>query len=173
MKLYKNSFSAKLYQYFYSVNDWQMPKSLCPYFWKLVIAYLLFIPLEILAMPFNICVVIYNVIKQEKAFKGMFDCDIPPIGKVLIVALFCSLLTGLFYAFIPLINLFHPVSKEVLIGGYVTDFFALIIGIVAFFVWYKDNDNLMKDYISAKIKGICPRIEWTNDNRKAPFDNLD
>jgi len=163
MKLSKKSFSAKLYRYFYSINDCEMPKSLCPYFWKLVIAYLLFIPLEILATPYNLFHIIMNKIQKKDAFHDICSHDMTPISKVFIVALISIILFAIFYAFIPLIHLFHPVSKNMLINAYILDCAFIILGIIGFFAWYKDNDNLAKTYISAKVKRICPRIEWTDN----------
>ena len=49
MKLNINSTSAQLYRWFYATTT--MPQSLCPYFWKLVIMWLLILPYSILSLP--------------------------------------------------------------------------------------------------------------------------
>lgn len=49
MILNHNSISAKLYRWFYGTNV--MPNNLCPYFWKLVIAYTFALPVLILTLP--------------------------------------------------------------------------------------------------------------------------
>lgn len=49
MKINYNSLSAKIYRYFYTTET--MPTNLCPYFWKSLIATILFIPYYILTIP--------------------------------------------------------------------------------------------------------------------------
>jgi hypothetical protein len=50
MNLSKNSNVARLYRWFYATRT--MPNSLCPYFWKLVLMWILIIPYTILALPY-------------------------------------------------------------------------------------------------------------------------
>jgi hypothetical protein len=52
MELNRNSFSAKLYRWFYATKE--MPQNLCPYFWKLVATFILALPVFILTIPFEI-----------------------------------------------------------------------------------------------------------------------
>ena len=52
MKLNQNSISAKTYRWFYMTKD--MPTNLCPYFWKLVIAYTLLIPVSLVTLVYQI-----------------------------------------------------------------------------------------------------------------------
>jgi len=52
MKLNKNSISAKLFRWFYRTSE--LPTNLCPYFWKLVMAYVFVIPLFIISLPYVI-----------------------------------------------------------------------------------------------------------------------
>ena len=49
MKLNSNSISSKLYRWFYGTND--LPNNLCPYFWKLVLAWLVLIPYSLVCAP--------------------------------------------------------------------------------------------------------------------------
>ena len=49
MKMNYNSLTAKFYRWFYEVD--YMPSNICPYFWKLVIAYLLCIPKFVITYP--------------------------------------------------------------------------------------------------------------------------
>jgi acyl-homoserine lactone acylase PvdQ len=49
MKLNINSTSAQLYRWFYATE--QMPQSLCPYFWKLVLMWVFILPYTILSLP--------------------------------------------------------------------------------------------------------------------------
>jgi hypothetical protein len=49
MKLNINSLSARLYRWFYATS--QMPQSLCPYFWKLVLMWAFILPYSIISLP--------------------------------------------------------------------------------------------------------------------------
>ncbi len=49
MKLNSNSIQARLYRWFYDVEE--MPQSLCPFFWKLVMMWLLLIPFGVFTIP--------------------------------------------------------------------------------------------------------------------------
>lgn len=50
MKLNKNSVSARLYRWVFATN--KMPETLCPYFWKLVLMWIVLIPYTILSLPY-------------------------------------------------------------------------------------------------------------------------
>lgn len=52
VKIKKNSLHAKLYRFFYGTDT--MPQSLCPYFWKTVLAFLFLLPLVIVGAPFYV-----------------------------------------------------------------------------------------------------------------------
>lgn len=52
MKLNHNSLSARLYRWFYITED--MPQTLCPYFWKLVVMWIFIIPVGILELPLTL-----------------------------------------------------------------------------------------------------------------------
>ena len=52
MKLNRNSITSQLYRWFYAT--YKMPQTLCPYFWKLVIMWILIVPYSILALPYVI-----------------------------------------------------------------------------------------------------------------------
>lgn len=52
MKLNQNSPSAKLYRWFYGTEV--MPTNLCPYFWKLAVAYIFALPVAIWTFPYTI-----------------------------------------------------------------------------------------------------------------------
>ena len=52
MELNLNSLTAKLYRWFYKQNE--MPSSLCPYFWKMILACILYIPLFLFDLPSRI-----------------------------------------------------------------------------------------------------------------------
>jgi hypothetical protein len=61
MELNLNSLTAKLYRWFY--NQYEMPNSLCPYFWKMIIMYVFIIPYSIISLP----QIIFELITKERS----------------------------------------------------------------------------------------------------------
>jgi hypothetical protein len=70
MRLKSNSISARLYRYFYGTEI--MPTSLCNYFWALVLAYLLIIPLEIFGLVGTL--ISYKLILRPVTITPIFKC---------------------------------------------------------------------------------------------------
>jgi uncharacterized Tic20 family protein len=52
--LKRNGISATIYRWFYGLELYELPKNLCPYFWKSVLMYLIIIPYIVLCLP--ICI---------------------------------------------------------------------------------------------------------------------
>lgn len=149
MQLNKNSVSARLFRYFYSTEI--MPQSLCTFFWALVLAYTLVIPLEILGLLGRIP--IYLIDKKGGGFlpKNPFFKTVMTIFTVVI--LYC-----LFVCIYPIIHTFHPIEGMHLGASIFLDIVILIFGI---FIYTQQTDNsIIPAYIKAKAKGICPRIDW-------------
>ena len=61
MKARKKSIHARLYRFTYG-SRYGLPDSLCPYFWKLVVSLVWFVPNLILQLP----VLIYNYFAKEE-----------------------------------------------------------------------------------------------------------
>ena len=62
MRLNENSFTPKLYKWFYGVSESQgLPKNLCPYFWKVLLMYSTFIPYVLFSIP----VVVYDLFDKQ------------------------------------------------------------------------------------------------------------
>ena len=62
MRLNKNSFTSRLYKWFYGVREYQgLPNNLCPYFWKVVLMYLTIIPYTLISIP----VVVYDLFDKQ------------------------------------------------------------------------------------------------------------
>lgn len=56
-----SSWHASFYRWFYALDRWyKMPKSLCPYFWKMLIAFVLVVPCTLCALPWLIIRGLYN-----------------------------------------------------------------------------------------------------------------
>jgi len=143
MKLKTSSLSAKLYRYFYETE--KMPKSLCPYFWKLVVAYLLILPLEIIGLPYTIVMFLFKLNKNVCPF---FKAVLTPLGILLLVALF--------FLLSPITQFFLPIKADNVIAGGILDVI-IIIAVVCSLI---DGDFLVKDFVKAKVNKVCPRIDW-------------
>jgi hypothetical protein len=143
MKLKSSSLSASLYRYFYNTED--MPNSLCTYFWKLVIAYLLTIPLEIIAIPCTLFSWLYDLSKESPAVRAA--------ASSILIFLFCLFL----FLLIPIIQFFIPISRALVIDTLITDITLIVILI---FYYFKECNFLVKDFIIAKAKKVCPKIDW-------------
>ncbi len=68
MELKLNSFNSKLYRWFYYKSKDEMPKSLCPYFWQLLIMYVFIIPYSLIALPY----LLFNKRENESFVAGIF-----------------------------------------------------------------------------------------------------
>lgn len=158
MNLSKNSFSAKLYRFFYNTDD--LPNNLCPYFWQLLLAY-------ILVIPFILPVIILRYGTDK-------NIDIPAaiiIGIRLVVQF--ALITITSMIIIP-INLFTGLFNLKVIDFMIT--FAiigyLIVAIIGLFFLVDKlstlttNSNkisIVGEFIKAKYNNYCPKIDWVDE----------
>ena len=144
MKLKTSSLSAKLYRHFYETE--KMPKSLCPYFWKLVVAYMLVLPLEIIGLPYTIVMFLFKLNKNVCPF---FKAVLTPLGILLLYTLYILLS--------PITQFFLPIKTDIIIMAVIFD---VMIIIAVVYNLIKDGDFLVKDFIKAKLNKVCPRIDW-------------
>ncbi len=184
MTINYNSFSSKLYRWFYGTN--KMPNNLCPYFWKLIIAFVLAIPIFVLTLPFEIA--------QLFAKKTLEDFDKTPIH----IRLFISVLTVLFLicvaAVLAPISLFFGYVPEK--GTLIQDLFilgtfiwilVLFFGSIKLFDYLKDRyssnsgnrkrnkvkgDNILIEFVKAKYNKYCPKIEWVDNKTEYEYDDF-
>ena len=173
MELNLNSFSAKLYKWFYAIETnkyWtieaQMPKTLCSYYWELVVAYILAIPLAVLIVP----TYLFEQYKGDKSHERI------GAGFVLwsVVFIFFTLIYPLFeyFSILPIIgNLFEAscILWSIII------IIAMAIGCGIFWdyladriennrTYYEKKPNLLIEYIKAKKNKYCPKITWIKNN---------
>lgn len=179
MQINYNSLTAKLYRWFYATS--KMPSNLCPYFWKLVIATIFAVPTAIITTP---AVLINRDREFEIAERYAFGlmtwlglvfgaCVLSTVSLFWIVAAKDSLL-----------DIMNHIGIFVLV---LTIGFGSIIGIVfsikflvdrrreanAPRVWddsnyeWVPNPNYKKpapaiaaEFIKAKYKKYCPKIDW-------------
>lgn len=162
MILNENSFSAKLYKWFYGKTE--LPISLCPYGRKLILAYLTLIPLSILGLP---CII-------SEYFEKNYEIGESKMSDR--VGLSCIL-----YFFILLLICMGS-SIFWLLDDYPKDTFVYSVGPIGVFLWVAvlscfifwgvktthryvysiipENNNVIIEYIKAKKNKICPKITW-------------
>ena len=183
MELNTNGVSARLYRWFYLTD--RMPQSLCPYFWKLVIAYIFALPVGIIALPMR-------VTKTDDEFDNF--------GERLFFGAFLWVLFALAFAIVvgPISTIFIGIlnDKSFLSHIQVIGFISLFTGItIAFtygiiylfekrkqakrrkkseYIWndkgdyipnpeyvpYTPKPNIIVEFIKAAYNKYCPKIDW-------------
>jgi hypothetical protein len=158
MELNKNSISARLYRWYY--NN-QLPTNLCPYFWKLVIMYILIVPFVVISLPI-LLIDRFKIANSEKVDIIFSSCffyfGLYLVGCILMVPLY------LLY-FIP-INGFT--QNSFMLG--VTMFLLLCgIGLTELCkliyhgeepVFKEKKPNILVEMAKAKYHKYCPQIKW-------------
>lgn len=154
-RIKEDSFSAKLYMYFYDIDKLdEMPKGLCSFFWKLVIACIFVIPLEMIGIPYTL-------------FRLMFNSPkFTPLLKAGVSFLLFLCMCALYLSILPIINIFCKQDPKILVDGYILDIMLLIIGLVILYFYTVNNDTIVGNFIKGKFEGICPRIEWIKSDKK-------
>ena len=162
MKLNKNSISAKLFRWFYRTSE--LPTNLCPYFWKLVMAYVFAIPLFIITLP-------YAIIDKDSCNESL--------GNRIWVGFVCWFILLLLIPALSPIMLFWytPVKDSFLEILIHCGFFVWLTGLIIGVMWFihhleekiKERRNLPKkekrsniivEMVKATYYKYCPKIDW-------------
>lgn len=177
MKLNLNSVTARLYRWFYTTYD--MPQSLCPYFWKLAIMWTFIIPYSAVALP-----TLFSKDERykmiERFFFGMF------LWMFLFVGLIClTPITYFFVGWLPETLFIGAAQRAGLVGDLVVAVVCILFGIIYLIkraydrkhqrqremIW-KDGQlvpnpdyqpkrpNLIVEFIKATYNKYCPKIDW-------------
>jgi hypothetical protein len=169
MELNINSLSARVYREVY--NTRHMPESLCPYFWKLVLAY----PLIVVLLPLLIPTWIMMKFQKDEP-----DTDVPIGAKALIGVLiygfvFIVFAVGMFISSYWITYYQGTAMYSFYVGG---SFISLILGVTGIVLWvihlidnrkYKrkfnneyveQKPNLIVEFVKAKYNKYCPKITW-------------
>jgi hypothetical protein len=156
-----DSFFVRLYRYFYNMDCYEsMPNGLCTYFWKLVFACVLIVPLEIIGLPNTLLRLILRSDYHPPFAKAGMTC----------VFIFCSMV--LYLCLLPVVNIWYPQSPDDIFGAYILDSVILIILLIIYLI-SSNKSNLIGQYIRARSKGICPRINWVKPKPKPTPKSLD
>lgn len=177
MKLNYNSISAKLYRSFYAKS--YMPESLCPYFWKLFIAW----PLTIIFTPLLIPYWIFIYLTKENDNETVFPLKVLSgvILYVLILGLFSTVITisSLWITYYEGSDLFgfYLIGWVYVLGASI----ALIsLGVIKFkqyrkekkwqresdpnFIYEEDKPNIILEFIKSSYHKYCPKITWEKND---------
>jgi hypothetical protein len=177
MKLNSNSISSKLYRWFYGTND--LPNNLCPYFWKLVLSWLVLIPYSLFCLP----VILHELF--DKTYRFTDNSTGKRIGYssltyALLFFIGCMLSSIGWFFIEPEKDSFYQFMGTL---GFVIWVVSIIIGIVegfkAFKEWnysrkikYDENGRriwnqpkeektyLVVEFAKAKYNKYCPKIDW-------------
>jgi hypothetical protein len=179
MNLNYNSITAKLYRWFYA--KYEMPKNLCPYFWKLVIMWIFIIPYTILSLPY---------IAMYKWNKGDSVAEKPGTGLFLyfILGLFLSAMFSIsaFWIWFPDDTFLSNIQSV----GIVVWITAFILGIIEGYKFLrtmyleskrkrdydrmfdknnyikpKRESNIIVEWVKSTYNKSCPKIDWNQTNK--------
>lgn len=168
MKLNKNSFSSRFYKWFYETSI--LPTNLCPYFWKLLLAWVLValfgLPSIISLIPFLIIVIFKQEAKyllKENKYAAIL------VGFIIWLALFA--LTCIVFFFLTLFGVLPYVDGSNIaplqtIGG-VISVFGFGYGIVYLSKYLGERKrtkikqpSIITEFVKAKYNRYCPKIDW-------------
>lgn len=170
MELNLNSLHAKIFRTIMFATKYDMPKSLCAYFWQSVFMWL-FMPLLIaLTLPFHV----YKAITKDKNqmdFFGAVKLSIPLYFLSLAIA--SSIFSWVYYAIGQPENLLQSYEPFIRIGQvstFIVSFSIILFG-TFYFVDYLRKKKYFSKYKEPKpnviieaLKGVynryCPRITW-------------
>lgn len=178
MRLNENSFTPKLYKWFYGVSESQgLPKNLCPYFWKVLLMYSTFIPYVLFSIP----VVVYDLFDKQYENGDRKTGERLGVSVGVYIALFiiASLISAIVALFI---NVEPKSSLEILVViGTIFWLGLIIFGVIEGIKYLKEYTtrdepyydetqdrwvvkrakiNLTAEFIKAKYNKYCPKLEW-------------
>ena len=154
MELKLNSWYVWLWKYTYNEK---LPSNLCPFFWKLILAIILFIPNFILRLPLVIGSIFYKRIEKESSALGII---------IWIILVFCMFITySLFHFIMYLFDAYSYDSGAALCGGVILVSLGVVVicNYLCNKSYYLEN-NLKNNIIISYTKSIygkyCPKINW-------------
>lgn len=158
MKASTKSLHTLLYKFTYKSK---LPINLCPYFWKLVWAIIVFIPNLILQLP----IVIYSLFD-----KTIIDTPGENRSRGLFIYLFIIMLFGYLYItyhWIKAMFKCYSYNDHIVFMGIVINCI-IAFGALVLYITYRFKNRSKKDvdpsiigeFIKAKYGKYCPKIDW-------------
>lgn len=180
MKLNINSNTAQLYRWFYGTV--KMPDSLCPYFWKLVLMWLLIVPYSILSLP----VIIIERLDRSRCHSTGERAGMGFILWFITFMLICmiTLIAPIFIGLPTKDTLYMQLFATGTIGW----LFAITIGIYqgiqylkrkwerrnikydanGYRIWdepVEKQPNIIVEFVKASYNKYCPKIDWKHSTK--------
>lgn len=160
MILLEKSWHSKLYKLTYGKYSY-LPTNLCPYFWKIILASILFIPFTAICLP---VILFEKIIKNDAPLIDDGYLDSPIIFVSFGVDIGLLLVTCM-------IAIWFVQSDALIAGAGVGYFIILAIGVVKLIELLKRNKknstlqieetpNIFVEFIKAKYNRYCPKIDW-------------
>ena len=171
MTLNENSLNANLYRWFY--GKFNLPTNLCPFFWKLVAAWILLIPFSLFCLPTIVMDIFFSnsTLGKEKPGDRLW------ISLVIWIGLFLATCMGLaIVLFFTELGGFTDLGRT----GILLWIIGFIIGTIYLFshgydkyqdskkkygeygrrIYEEKTDNILIGFIKAKYNEWCPVITW-------------
>lgn len=177
MKLKSNSISSKLYRWFYATEH--LPTNLCPYFWKLVLAWLVLIPYSLVCLPMVIMELTDKTYKYDDNSTGKrIGMSTLIYFMIFLLSSMISLICAFFIS--PEKDSFYYFMTSIGIMVWVV---AIVLGITegckvvrdwnyrrkikydenGYRIWNKPKEEktyLVVEFAKAKYNKYCPKIDW-------------
>jgi hypothetical protein len=183
MKLSTNSLNAQLYCWFYGQRSRNLPSNLCPYFWKLVLAWILVIPYGIFTLP---SILLFELFSKDYKNGDKKTGERFAISLAIYIGLFLLLcmISAITTMFITLHHgtLFGEIWAAGILIWVVIIAVSIFFGIKALIEYIKDGrkvydengyriysktkekkPRIIIEFIKAKYNSYCPKIDWTNN----------
>lgn len=188
MKANKNGVNARLYRWFYMKKD--MPNTLCPYFWKLVIMWIFILPVSILCLPMTIS----NKITGDSDSQKIDEWFPRIIANLLLYGIFYFAIAMVFsisyfvWGIFPEKTFYRSFQLAGFMGWGVSIIAGIALGITYVitktrekkarrarqYIWdengdyvlnpeyveYEPRPNIIIEFIKAKYNKYCPKIDW-------------
>lgn len=159
MNLKLNSWYVYLWNYTYSES---VPNNLCPLFWKLVVAILLFIPNVIFRIPTVIANSFYS--EHNKIIDARTG-----LGILMYMLIICviAILLWIYNFILYMFNAYSYDNEFAFLGGVVL--FAGLFFLIRYYWLKKDvgytikettTNNIIVNYASSWYNKHCPKINW-------------
>jgi len=182
MKLNSNSISSKLYRWFYGTNV--LPNNLCPYFWKLVLAWLVLIPYSLVCLP-SIIMELYDKDYRYHDVSTSKRIGIGAICYFAVFLIFCMLSSIGWFFVLPTKESFYQFTGTL---GFCLWFGLIVVGILEGVeilkernrtrkikydengrrIWNQPKEEktyLIVEFTKAKYNKYCPKIDWVGNER--------
>lgn len=180
MKLNANSLNAKLYCWFYGKSSYHLPNNLCPYFWKLVLAWALLVPYSLFCTLYILTHEIFDTKYENGDHKTGERMGISLMlnGILFLLFLMINVIVRIFVAYDPK-SVFSELLGPGIMVWVIVIGFGLYYGVKALVERIKESriprdengyriypeykpkkPNLIVEFVKAKYGQYCPKIDW-------------